>query len=164
MPGDRIDTVIGDWNEEKPELETGALGIVLRIQVLEKHLADQLNGAFARLELEWWEYDVLASLRRQGEPYTLNASEIAEGSMLSPGALTNRIDRLLKRNFVERQEDPDDRRRVLISLTPEGVKMADKAAKARFDFAERAVSVLTKRQCEQLDTLLKRLLIDIEPS
>jgi DNA-binding MarR family transcriptional regulator len=162
MATDRVDKVLDDWNEERPELAIDALGIVLRIQVLEKMLSDSINKSLSQLDLEWWEYDVLSFLRRLGEPYRSTASDIAEASMLSPGALTNRIDHMLERKFVTRQEDPEDRRRVLISLTPKGVKIADAAAKARFKCAEKAINSLTENQCSQLDNLLKKMLVSLE--
>ncbi len=162
MISDRVDPVLDDWSEEKPDLEIEALGIVLRIQVLEKSFADQVNLTLAELELESLEYDVLSALRRQGEPFQMSASEISEDLMLSPGALTNRIDRLISRDLVTRKEDPEDRRRVIISLTGGGITMVDKGAKARFDCAENAVSALTERQRGQLDGLLKKLLVDVE--
>lgn len=159
---DRIDLVLDDWSEERPDLSTKALGIVLRIQVLDKILADRLQGVLGGFGLEWWEYDVLSSLRRQGEPWRLTASEIAESSMLSPGALTNRIDRLMARGLVERMEDPADRRRVLVGLTGKGLHLIEGAIAARFRCAEECVEQLSPLEMEQLDRLLHRLLCQTE--
>ncbi len=165
MAKDRIDVVLDEWSEERPnDLSRESLGIVLRIQVLEKVLADQLNEALARLELEWFEYDVLSSLRRKGAPFQLTASEIAEGAMLSPGALTNRIDRLIERNLVTRSEDPEDRRRVLITLTENGIKTVDRASVERFICAEDAVGHFSLAEKRKLNELLRECLLSAEES
>ncbi len=158
MAKDRIDSVLSDWLEEKPEFSREALGIVLRISTLAKILGEEVTHALNELELDWWEYDVLAALRRQGQPYRLTASDIAESAMISPGAVTNRIDGLLKRDFVTRSEDPEDRRRVLVELTPKGLKMINRASEARFSCAETAVSNLTKQECKTMNRLLSKLL------
>jgi len=158
MPEDRIDNVVKDWNDERPELPTEALGLVLRIQALAKIHAVRLTETLNSLSLEWWEYDVLSALRRQGAPFQLSASEITKCSMISPGAVTNRIDRLLERKLVNRIEDPNDRRRVLVALSSGGLALVDRASEARFDCADKAVSLLSAEQRRQLDGLLRVLL------
>ncbi len=158
MRKDRIDNVVKDWNDERPELSTEALGLVLRIQALAKAHAVQLTETLNSLSLEWWEYDVLSALRRQGAPFQLSASEITKCSMISPGAVTNRIDRLLDRKLVNRIEDPTDRRRVLVALSDDGVSLVDRASEARFASADKAVSRLSAAQRSQLDDLLRVLL------
>ena len=162
MDKDRIDSVLEDWSEERPDLSTDALAIVLRIQFLEKILADQLSEALSKLDLEWFEYDVLSALRRQGEPFQMIASDIAEGSMLSPGALTNRIDRLIERKLVTRAEDPEDRRRVLITLTKAGIKLVDKTTEERFQCAEEAVTHFSASEKKQLNSLLRKFLLSAD--
>lgn len=162
MVKDRIDFVLEDWEDERPELGTGALGIVLRIQFVEKILAERLSSSLEGLHIEWFEYDVLSSLRRQGEPFRMTASEIAEQTLLSPGALTNRIDKLIDRKLVTRAEDPEDRRRVLISLTRKGMQLVDKATEERIRCAEEAVAHLSLPQQKQLSSLLRKMLAAIQ--
>ena len=159
MENDRIDDVLSDWAGERPDLRTDAMGIVLRIQTLEKTLAEKVTGELGRLDIEWWEYDVLAVLRRQGEPYQMAATDIAEEAMLSPGAMTNRIDRLEERKLVRRVADSSDRRRVLVQLSRKGLSLVERATEARFACAESALEKLTRAQRRQLDGLLRRLVL-----
>jgi DNA-binding MarR family transcriptional regulator len=158
MPKDQIDNVVKDWNDARPELSTEALGLVLRIQALAKAHTAQLTETLNSLSLEWWEYDVLSALRRQGPPYQLSASEITKCSRISPGAVTNRIDRLLDRKLVKRIEDPDDRRRVLVALSSDGVALVNRASEARFACADQAISRLSMEQRQELNHLLRTLL------
>ena len=68
MSRDIIDELRADWSEQRPELDTEAMGVVLRIQALAKILADQAAERLSRYGLQWWQYDVLSALRRQGRP------------------------------------------------------------------------------------------------
>lgn len=157
MKTDRIDNVLSDWATERPDLDSGAMGIALRIQTLAKTLAGQVTKELSALDLEWWEYDVLSILRRQGEPYRMAAMEITKNTILSPGAMTNRIDRLLGRELVERIEDPYDRRRVLVQLSRKGLSLVNRATEARFASAESASKSLTEAQRKTLGQLLRKM-------
>ena len=80
--------------EERPDLDSEPMGVVLRIQALAKIFNERASGRLEEFDLQWWQYDVLSALRRQGKPYSLTATELADGSMLTSGVMTNRIDRL----------------------------------------------------------------------
>ena len=67
-----------------------------------------------------WEFDVLAALRRAGAPYELSPGRLLRETLVTSGTMTNRVDRLAARGLVERYPDPDDRRGVIVRLTPEG--------------------------------------------
>jgi DNA-binding MarR family transcriptional regulator len=55
----------------------------------------------------------------QGGPTT--AAELAHKVDLTPGAVSRMIDRLDAAGCIRRTDDPNDRRRVLIGTTPEGL-------------------------------------------
>ena len=94
MTRDIIDNLQEECSAERPDLDSEAMGVVLRIQALEKVLGDQVAERLRDFGLHWWQYDVLSALRRQGRPYRLAATELAAAGMLTSGAMTNRIDRL----------------------------------------------------------------------
>jgi DNA-binding MarR family transcriptional regulator len=77
------------------------------------------------LNLKTWEFEVLAALRSQGEPYQLVPSVLAKMSLLTTGAMTNRIDRLEARELVERKPDLADRRALYVLLTRKGIDLID---------------------------------------
>jgi len=159
MKRDIIDDLQADWSEERPDLDSEAMGVVLRIQALEKILGDQVAGRLEEFGLHWWQYDVLSALRRQGKPYRMAATALAEATMLTSGAMTNRIDRLEQRDLVRRLHDPEDRRRVLVELTEQGLQLVETATEARFEIAARALARLDSRRRRQLSDLLRRLLL-----
>lgn len=160
MPKDAIDQLQEDWNAQRPDLDAQPMGIVLRIQALAKILGNKASESLEDFDLQWWQYDVLAALRRQGYPFMLAATELAEDVMLSSGAMTNRIDHLEKAALVRRLEDPSDRRKVLVRLTEKGLALIEQATDARFETATQALDRLTGSQKTDLSDLLRKVLMD----
>ena len=158
MARDFIDQLQTDWRQERPDLDAGAMGVVLRIQALAKILGEQVEQRLQKFGLQWWQYDALAALRRQGAPFVMAATELATANMLTSGAMTNRIDRLENDGLVRRLKDPQDRRRVLVQLTNKGVDVIEKATEARFDVATAALGDLSSEQMKTLSDLLRSLL------
>jgi len=160
---DTIDQLQDDWNEQRPDLDPEPMGVVLRIQALARILGDQTAERLQEFELQWWQYDVLSALRRQGKPYRMAASELADATSLTTGAMTNRIDRLEELGLVHRQSDARDGRRLLVELTSRGLRLIDDAAEARFGVAMDALDTLDTRQRETLSNLLRLVLTTHEP-
>ncbi|MEE4175544.1 MAG: MarR family transcriptional regulator [Xanthomonadales bacterium] len=158
MKRDPVDKLQHAWVEQDPELEPGALGVVLRIQALARVFMLQAESALDDFGLTWSQYDVLSALLRQGEPFTLSPGELMEEASLSSGAMTTRIDGLLEAGWVTRVRDEVDRRRVLVALTPAGRALVEEAAVARFAAAEAALSQLPAAKRKTLNGLLRDLL------
>jgi DNA-binding MarR family transcriptional regulator len=155
---DVIDELQVDWTEQRPDLNSESMGVVLRIQTLAKIFSDQTAARLGEFGLQWWQYDVLSALRRQGEPFVMAATELADSTMLTSGAMTNRIDRLEEKKLVRRLKDEQDGRRVLVQLTHRGLALIDDTTEARFEAAIEALKCLNKKQREALDDLLRLVL------
>ena len=93
-----------------------------------------------------------------------SAGLLAKRTDLSSGAMTNRLDRLEKAGLVTRLPDPDDRRGVLIELTGEGEKKWVATAKVQAAYENLIGAALNKREKEQLNSLLRRLMLEFERS
>jgi DNA-binding MarR family transcriptional regulator len=158
MGKDMIDELQADWSEQRPDLDLEPMGVVLRIQALAKVLGDQAAARLQDFDLHWWQYDALSALRRQGEPYTMAATDLADDNMLTSGAMTNRIDRLEESGLVRRIPDKADRRRVLVQLTPRGLRLIEGATEARFEVATEALEDLSMKQRKSLQELLRVVL------
>jgi DNA-binding MarR family transcriptional regulator len=161
MEKDAVDAILGQWMAERPELDTAALGIVIRIMSLNKSFFKQATRALEPLELELWEYDVLSSLRRQGKPCALPATRLARESELSSGAMTNRIDRLEERGLVRREAGKTDRRRVMVYLTGDGRRVIDAAIRFRLDAAREQLQTLNVAERRQLAALLRKVVLAV---
>lgn len=162
MNTDPIDLMREQWARERPELDSKGFALVGRLLRLGNHLERRVNQALASHDLSLWAFDVLATLRRQGSPYRLTPTELSQSTLLTPGAMTHRINRLEAAGLVLRETDPDDRRGVWVSLSPSGIDLVDRAIETRFAEAESAVKDLPARDRAQLERILRRLLSTLE--
>ena len=82
------------WAAVRPDLDSSPIAVIGRVSRLSRLVDRRLAENFARFGLENWMYDVLATLRRGGPPYELTAGDLVRRTMVTTGAITNRIDRL----------------------------------------------------------------------
>jgi DNA-binding MarR family transcriptional regulator len=155
---DAVDRITAQWNAVRPDLDVSPIEIIGRVSRLSRLIDRRLAENFARHHIENWMYDVLATLRRSGPPYELTAGELLAQSMVTTGAITNRIDRLAQRGLVER-DTAADRRKVIVRLTPAGLQIVDEVVVTHLE-AERAIlESLSERQRRDLATLLRITLV-----
>jgi DNA-binding MarR family transcriptional regulator len=157
---DAVDRILGQWHETRPEVDVSPIAVIGRVSRLSRLVDRRLAENFARFGLESWMYDVLATLRRQGEPYAMTAGELVRHTMVTTGALTNRIDRLAQRGLVERT-GTDDRRKVLVRLTPAGRDLVDEVIGAHTATEREILAELSGRQEHELAQLLRRVLLHL---
>ncbi len=117
-----------------------------------------LAPLFAEFGLQSGEFDVLATLRRSGAPYELTPTELFEATMMSSGGMTARLDRLERRDLVERRPNPNDRRGVLVRLTGRGVALIERALPEHLANEAWLTACLTDKESRTLSNLLKKLL------
>jgi DNA-binding MarR family transcriptional regulator len=127
VPHDEVDELVTAWRRERPDLDVSPLEVLSRVTRLARHLDRARSHAFSGHDLESWEFDVLAALRRSGFPYALSPGRLLQQTLVTSGTMTNRIDRLAERGLVERHPDPHDRRRVQVRLTHSGRAKVDAA-------------------------------------
>jgi len=156
---DEVDELSEAWARERPDLDLAPVAVFSRLSRLSRHLDLARRTAFTAHGIESWEFDVLAALRRAGAPYELSPGRLLRETLVTSGTMTNRIDRLTGRGFVERYPDPGDRRGVLVRLTPEGKDAVDGAFGALLEAEKEFLSELTPAQQEQLADLLRALLV-----
>lgn len=96
-----------------------------RIVRLSRLLEREYKKFFAEHGLEPFEFDVLTTLRRLGEPQELTARALLKAALVTSGAITNRIDQMEVNGLVERMRDLNDRRYVRVRLTPHGRVVLD---------------------------------------
>lgn len=157
MDADPIDEIVRQWNRERPDLDVTGMAIIGRISRLNQVLRAELNTVFAAHDLENWEFDVLATLRRSGEPHQLTPGRLLDSMMVTSGAMTNRIDRLEGRGLVERTKSPTDGRQVLVTLTEAGRDVLDAALVDHVANERRLIDGLGADDQERLIGLLRSL-------
>jgi DNA-binding MarR family transcriptional regulator len=133
---DEVDDIVAAWRRERPDLDVEPLHVLSRLDRLAGVLGERRAAIFARHGLRRHEFDVLAALRRAGEPFELTAGELAARTYVTSGTMTSRLDGLTERRLVTRAADREDGRLVRVSLTPAGRDLVD-AAFAELVAAER---------------------------
>jgi DNA-binding MarR family transcriptional regulator len=158
-PRDPVDAIIGQWAVCRPELETLPMEVFGRIYRIARLMGDRTEKEYARYGVGRGEFDVLGTLRRSGEPYTLSPRQLAATLMLTTGGMTGRLDKLEKAGLLTRSPDPDDRRGLRITLTEEGFAVADAAVTAGLAAQHEVFgAALDEEEGRQLAALLRRLL------
>lgn len=159
---DAVDAVVEAWARERPDLDLDAIAVAGRLGRVGLLLAPAQEKVFATFGLQKGEFDVLASLRRSGEPYALKPSQLSDTLMLTRAGMTNRLDRLEAAGLVERTLDPADRRSFRVRLTDKGYATVDDAMTAHTANVTRLFSALSEDQLGGLDDLLRILLGGLE--
>jgi DNA-binding MarR family transcriptional regulator len=160
---DAVDAVVAAWRRERPDLDLTAIAAAGRLGRLGLLLGPAQEKVFTTFSLQRGEFDVLAALRRSGEPYTLSPSRLSQLLMLSRAGMTNRLDRLEKAGFIERTLDPADRRSFRIRLTEHGYSTVDEAMTEHTANVTRLLSALDPGELADLDGLLRKLLRELAP-
>jgi DNA-binding MarR family transcriptional regulator len=159
---DEVDDLVAAWQAQRPDLDVEPLQVLSRVSRLARHLDRARRAAFASHGLEPWAFDVLSALRRQGPPYQLSPGALLRITLVTSGTMTNRIDRLERAGLVARHPAPQDKRGVLVALTPAGQARVD-AALADLLAAEQALLAgLPEASRDTLADLLRILLAPLD--
>ena len=156
---DEVDSLVAAWQRERPDLDVAPMQVLSRVSRLARHLDRQRSTAFAAYGLETWEFDVLAALRRSGSPYQLSPGQLLRETMVTSGTMTNRVDRLAARGLVARENHPEDRRGVLVTLTSSGKETVDAALSDLLGAEQEILTSLSRSEQEHLAVSLRSLLL-----
>jgi DNA-binding MarR family transcriptional regulator len=157
---DAVDRITSQWGAVRPDLDMSPIDVIGRVSRLSRLIDRRLAENFARHGIEAWMYDVLATLRRSGDPYELTAGDLVRHTMVTTGAITNRIDRLEQKGLVERGST-DDRRKVVVRLTAKGLALVDEVVVPHMETEREILSDLSPRQRRELANLLRKALLTL---
>lgn len=157
---DEVDGVVNAWGRERPDLALDPMQVWSRIDRLAGILDGHRKAAFAKHGIESWEFDVLAALRRAGEPYQLTPGQLVKETHVTSGTMTNRVDRLVNSAAVTREPDPNDGRGVLVSLTDQGLRLVDAALETLVALEAELLNSWDSADRARMAGYLRRLLLD----
>ncbi|MGO9056718.1 MAG: MarR family winged helix-turn-helix transcriptional regulator [Candidatus Binataceae bacterium] len=166
-PKDFVDHLVEQWKREQPNLDTNVAAIVVRMKRATA-IFDRARERLAQLAgLRGSELMLLDALRRSGPPYCLKPGVLMRELLIPSGTATRWIDAIEERRLVKRLADSEDRRGILISLTPLGRRTLDKLDKAHgFRGSESpehsALFQLGRSELQTLSSLLRKALLGLE--
>ncbi|MEU6867875.1 MarR family transcriptional regulator [Streptomyces sp. NPDC046876] len=155
---DAVDAIVDQWAAVRPDLDTAPMELFGRIYRIAKAMGDAMEKAYARYGISRGEFDVVATLRRSGEPYTLSPRQLSATLMLTTGGMTGRLDKLEKAGLLCRKPDPHDRRGLQVTITDRGLALIDEAVTAGLEVQRAALTGLSQEEVAVLSRLLRKLL------
>ena len=159
---DRAAKAVEQWKKERPDLDVSPMAVLGRLNEAAALISrERLVPLFSRFGLQAGEFDVLATLRRSGPPYALTPTALYEATMVTSGAMTNRLDRLERAGLIVRGPHPQDRRGVVVRLTEKGLALIDEAVTAHVKNEWEILSGLTGKEQHVLAGLLEKLIASL---
>lgn len=155
--------IAASLKRERPDLDQADYLYLLYIQragriidaVHERHCRTNFGISSAQMR-------VLFALRRSGPSYALRPTELFRALLVTSGAITKQVDRLMAAGYVDRQPGPTKSGGFLIHLTPEGQAVADQALTALADSSVVSHSALTAEERLTVLELTKKILVHLE--
>lgn len=157
MSTKKIDDILLQWNRERPDIDPTPMAICGDIWRAADVLRQGVMANLKNYDLDFPQFDVVLTLRRQGKSKTLSPSHLAKEMMLSTSAMTNRLDRLEKRGLIKRISDPNDRRGLKIALTDEGFDLTEGLVVSHVATEEKMLENLSQEEGDQLRALLAKI-------
>lgn len=161
-PKDAVDLILEQWQRERPDLDPSPMGPIGRLTRCAALLEQRLESTFAEFNLSTWEFDMLATLRRAGAPYSLSPTELFSTLMVTSGTMTHRLKRLESRGLIIRQVNANDARSMLVQLSSDGVALINSAVEKHIENEKQILSGLSSDRLEALNRNLADLMRSLD--
>ncbi len=146
------------WQRERPGTPTDSIEIVTPLWRLAKLFADDRRRLLADLGVDPATLDLLSVLRRGGAPYELSTRELSRRTLVTAGAISQRVARAEDSGLVTRRTANDGTRAVLVTLTEAGHDLIERTVDQVLTREAELVASLTPASREQLAGQLQELL------
>lgn len=163
MVEDRLEYLSQKWNEQRPDLDISPWQVWGRVTRLHELFLAAISPVLAKHELNFKEFQTLAALVLGGAPYEANPNRIGRFSLLTSGGVANLLARMEKDGLVERRPDPQDRRSVIVRATDRGIADFEAAVVVENQVEHNLLEALTIEERAILGTLLRKLLLSVDP-
>lgn len=161
-PEDFVDHLVEQWERAMPGLQYDGLAVFARLARFTSLASRQIYQTLAGFELTESQVNLLAALYRSGVPHRLSPTELSTSMLLTPGAITHVIDQMEAAGNVIRRADPNDRRKVIIELTPGGSERVQAAMRAHLTTSLLLLDALSNKQRAAFIGSLRLLLLSID--
>ncbi|MUN35530.1 MarR family winged helix-turn-helix transcriptional regulator [Actinomadura litoris] len=160
--GHPVYEIAAAWERERPGTPVSSIRIVTPIWQLAKLFGDDRRSVLARAGVDAATLDLLSVLRRSGPPYTLSTRELSRRSLVTAGAISQRVARAEREGLVERHPAQGRPRTVQVALTAAGHEVVEATVDQVLHREAELISGLTPDQRTQLTELLRVLLQQVQ--
>ena len=150
------------WVREFPTTDPWLVEFLLVVALLTSHINRETERLLHDHQLSQTAFFILAALRRASDGHRLSPRDLSQAAALSSAGMTAQLDQLEARALVQRSPHPNDRRAIHVTLTRSGQKLVDGAVETYLAGHEQLVSALSSSERQQLDALLRKLLVVLE--
>lgn len=154
---DLIEEIVSDWSTQRPDIDCSGKEIVGRMLRFYSHYYSTVERALKKLKIAPNVFSVLVTIRRKGVEAEINVKDIIPGVLITSGAMSNLLTRLINKGLVTKRQDTLDARAMLVKLTPMGLKLIDEAMEIQADCERKLTQVLSTAERRQLALLLKKI-------
>lgn len=149
--------MLDQWKRERPDIDPSAMAVIGRMRRLSDTFTAALVANYRSFGVGEGEFDVMCALRRAGRPFSLPQGEIAEHTMVTAGATSKRVDRLVLADLASREPKTSDARGRMVSLTERGVELIDEMYPRHLERERELLAPLDPAERAQLEVLLRKL-------
>jgi DNA-binding MarR family transcriptional regulator len=155
-----VDQILAQWTRVRPDLDVSPMAVIGRLARVAAVIDVRLASTFATFGLDAASFDVLATLLRSGDPYSLAPKDLADAAMVTSSAIAQRVNKLAAADLVTRHKSNADGRGTLVTLTPKGKNLVEMTLPHHLKTEHNVLQSLTKRERATLADLLQRLYDD----
>lgn len=149
------------WQRELPGMPTDSILAITPLWRVAKMLADERRRVLQRLGVEPATLDMLSTLRRAGKPYRLSTRQLAERTLVTAGAISQRVARAERAGLVTRAPTAETRRGVTVTLATAGHRLIESTARNLLRHEATLLTALDAAERARLGDLLTRLENDL---
>lgn len=112
-------------------------------------------GLFAKSEgLSMPQFGLMMQMHHKG---ACGMSEVSERFEITPAAASQLVDKLVQNGFVQREEDPNDRRAKLLNLTDKGRDLVQRGIQERYRWVDQLAERLSLAEQVQISEALDKM-------
>jgi DNA-binding MarR family transcriptional regulator len=145
------------WQRELPGARTESIEIITPVWRIAKLLADDRRRTLTALGIDASTLDLLSVIRRSGPPYELTTREITRRTLITAGAVSQRVARAERSGLVAREPSALSRRAVSVRLTEAGHALIEATVRQLLDHEAELIGALAADERTVLTGSLAKL-------
>lgn len=148
--------IFRELSSEYPDVSPEAIESALQFKIVATKMQIDREEMFSRFGITSGRFHLLMILKAEAT-HSLSPSELAKRTNVTRATMTQFVDALEKEEFVERIDDPKDKRGMLVQLTKKGLAKLKEILPHYFEKLTNFTKVLTKEERQQFLFLMEKI-------